>query len=475
MRFLASILALALGAAAHGQRVTVPTGLSSLAAIYWNAQGTYSASTLPKMCVNGHVATATAAQTLTLLNALTSNSPSSVCTRIDWNWDVIETVSGTYNWAGGFSAYFGTLCAAGVPPIFLATYNNALYASGVDFAISSGSNTNAFANFNTGLANEAAALACPNAAIEEFNEANLPKWTNSLQWTGSQYAPVLTASAAASKAAQAAVKVISSGVTPGNGTAPAPWIAQAVSAGSSVASVDHYGLHPYSYNIATPSLTPLPDQAALDTQTFWLYAGSTAHPKPIAITEYGFPWDAFGSSVTQGVLNTQGVYIGWAMLATIAANVTLGSPGVSYFAVYDIVDDGTNYVSSDQNSFGLFFNGSASSGSPITGASAYGIKPAGTAFKSVTGAMAAASSYSISYDIANSAPTVAFVNSLGTNFAIWTTDASSSKSWSKAIGSFSSVTCKDLIGNTVTCPYSAGNLSATLSTSTGPIIATALN
>lgn len=471
--------------------VVVPTALNPTAAIAWNAQGTYAASTLPKMCVNGHIATASAAQTLSLLTTL-----GSTCTRVDFNWDSIEQSAGVYGWNtntfGGatFAAFFGALCGASIQQIFVATYNNGLYASGVFQPIGAGANTTAWANFagatgsgtGAGLAKEAVSLSCPSPMIEGFNEANLPNWTTT-QWSGAQYAPALSALAAASKASQSSVKVISSGISPGSVTGQVlPWTAQMVSAGAPFTNVDYWGYHPYSYSTTTPSLTATPDQLLLDLKAYWLYAGSGGAAKPIAITEYGFPWDALGSSLTQGILNQQGIYIGWGMLNSIVANVTLGSPGVPYFTIYDMVDDGTSYVPtgpcptcSDQNSFGLFFNGSASSGSPISGATAYGIKPAGAAFKSVTAAMAGSISYSISYDIANSAPTLAFKNAIGTNFAIWTTDASSSKSWSKAIGPFSSVTCKDLIGNSVSCPYSGGNLSATLSTATGPIIATALN
>lgn len=460
--------------------VVVPTALNPLAQIAWNAQGTYAASTLPKVCVNGHTNTATAAQTVSLLKTGTTALGAS-CARIDYNWDVLETVANRYDWTLGspsFASYFGTICAAGIQPIFNATYNNPLYASGVFVAVTAGINANAWGAFGAAQATESQFLSCPSPSVDAFNEANLVIWTT-VQWSGSAYAPVLATFLSAVKTALPGMKVISSGPSPGPGTVPTTWIAQVAGAGASLSSLDYWGYHPYAYNTSTPSLTPTPDQLLLDLKAFWLYAASGGVSKPLAITEYGFPWDAFSATVTQAALNQQGVYMGWALLNCIVANVTLGSPGVPIFAPYDLVDDGTSYTATDQNSFGLFFNGSATNGNPIAGATAFGIKPAGIAVAEVQAAMSGSISanipYVITYDMPTSAPTIAFQNTLGTTFAIWTQNGSGSKSWSKQIGNFSSVSCKDLIGNTVSCPYSSGNLSLTLSTSTGPVIATALN
>lgn len=484
-KFLVVLVLLLWTCAAPAQGLVVPTGLSIAGQYAWNAQGTYAASTLPKMCVNGHVNTATSAQTKTLLTTLGTK-----CARIDWNWDILEVVSNTYRWTTNtltdpsgpvnYATWFGDLCSSGYQLLFDATYNNPLYSPGaLSFvAVAAGANTTAYANFVAAQASESVLLSCPNSAEEIYNEPNLPQWTNNIQWSGQSYEPVIAAVSTASKGAQSSVKVISGGLTPGNGTFPNPWVAGMVGTGN-LPNVDYYGLHPYSYNTSTPSLTPNPDVLLTDLQSFWLTAASTGHPKPISVTEWGYPWDALSTTVTQAGLNLQGVYTGWGMLNSVIANVTLGSPGISHFVTYSLVDDGTNYLATDQNSFGAFFNGSASSGSPITGATAYGIKPSGTAFKSVTGAMAGATTYTIAYDIPNSATRITFNNSLGANIALWTQDASSTKSVTYNIGAgFSSVTCKDLINNAVTCTYNSGTGAlgpVALSVGVGPVVATALN
>lgn len=449
----------------------VPTSLAPIVEIGFNARGTYPVSTLPKLCVNGHIATATAVKTIELMRTIKST-----CNRTDWNWDHIEQSAGVYDFSSGtpsFNYFFGTLCAQGYQQIFLATYNNTLYSSGVFTAIAAGANTTAFSNFGAALANRVKAIPCTNPIIEAFNEPNLVIWTTA-PWPPANYSTMLTAFSAAVKSAQPSVSVLSGGVSPGGLVTPFIWAPAQAIAGGTFSNVNGYGLHPYNYNQVTPTLTPNPDQLLLDLQTFWKLTGSTAQPRPIAVTEWGYPYDAFAGSVTQAALNKQGVYIGWGMLNAIVANKTTGSPGVPYFAVYDLVDDGTSYTS-DQNSFGLFFNGAASNGNPIAGASAYGIKPSGTAFQSITTAMDGATSYTIDYDLSVSATTISFPKPSGASFAVWTSDTTGNKSYSKRIGTFAQVTCKDLIGNSVTCNYSGGTLSATISTTIGPIIATALN
>jgi hypothetical protein len=88
-------------------------------------------------------------------------------------------------------------------------------------------------------------------------------------------------------------------------------------------------------------------------------------------------------------------------------------------------------------------------------------------------AMASAKTYKVSYDNAASAATIAFEKPEGTTFAIWTTSPTKPQAYTATIGEFGSVTCKDLLGKNVPCGYANRKLSVTLSTSVGPVIATA--
>ena len=439
---------------------------SPLTTLIDRAKGQHPASEMPVLCVNGHAATATAAQTITLLQVLGVK-----CVRIDWNWDAIEhKQQGRYDWNGNtltdpsgpvsFSSYFSEICGAGIQPILLATYNNPLYAAAPFTLISTPINVTGFNNFGVALATQAAALKCPNPIIEAFNEPNLTIWTNGEQWTGAAYAPVLAEFSSAVKANFPGTKVFSGGVSPGPGIMPAPWIKQMVDAGKTFSDVDAFAIHPYNYHQPAERIpTPAPDQLLLDLKSFKAASGDS---KPIAVTEYGFPRQSVGSD-----LRRQGIYVGWAVLDAIIA-------GVTHFTVYDLVDDGLDYESNGEHSYGLFFSLKASPGHPVEGAAPHAIKPAGTAFQTVASAMASATSFRVTRDNAASAVTIAFEKPEGITFAIWTTETASQKPYSATVGKFSSLTCKDLLGNTAPCRYTDGKLSASLSATIGPIIATAL-
>ena len=59
------------------------------------------------------------------------------------------------------------------------------------------------------------------------------------------------------------------------------------------------------------------------------------------------------------------------------------------------------------------------------------------------------------------------------SFAIWTINPTKLQAYSATIGEFASVRCRDLLGQNVACNYANEKLSLALSTSVGPIIATA--
>lgn len=451
----------------------VITGLSQQSSFYYNASGTYSASLLPKWCVNAHTSTASGAQNVTLIQTLGAQ-----CARVDaTNWDAVEQSLGVYTWTGS-DALWNPICAANIQPIFIATYNNTLYGAASVFTTISGSTQiNGYSNYVVAALNRLVGTNhCSNPIAELFNEPNLTQWTTST-WAGSAYIGVATTTAAAAKAAQPSTIVITGGASPGVGTEPPQlWLGGAVGSSPALTNISGYGLHPYNYNEGTPALTPLPTLAlTVDTLAFSQVAASGVGGgtnKPIYITEYGFPLQAFGaapsSCASPSTCQTQGLYLAYAMLTAIP----LFTP---YFVQYDLVDDGTSYSASDQNTFGLFYNGSASSGNPVTGATAYGIKPQGQAFQSITGCTAGATSFNLSYDTTLNVETEAFNKSTGKCFAVFTWDASGTKSYSATIGTFSSVTCKDVFGNSFVCTYSGGVLSASISTTTGPLIATAVN
>jgi hypothetical protein len=458
---------------AIGPGTVVDSGLSQQSSFYYNVNGTYAASLLPKWCVNAHTSTATAAENVALMQNVGAS-----CARVDaTNWDQVEQSLGVYTWTAS-DTLWNAVCGAGINPIFVATYNNTLYgAASYNVLISGSTQITGYSNYDVAALNRLIGTnGCSKVVNEIFNEPNLTQWTTSI-WSGQAYAGVAATVAAAAKAAQPGVIVITGGASPGTGTEPPQaWLGGVVGAGASLANFGGYGLHPYAYNEGTPALTGVPTtQLVTDTVAFAQSARSGAGQttaKPIYITEYGFPLQAFGSApsscASPSVCQTQGIYMAYAMLTSVALFVP-------YFTEYDLIDDGTSYSATDQNTFGMFYNGSASSGNPVTGATPYGIKPQGTAFQSVTGCTAGTTSYNLSYNTSNNVETETFNKSGGACLAIFTWDASNTKSYSANIGTFSSVTCKDVLGNSVSCTYSGGNLSVSVSASVGPVIVTAVN
>lgn len=446
-----------------GPGTSVVTGLSQQSSFYYNVNGTYSASLLPKWGVNAHTATATAAQNVSLMQTVGAQ-----VARVDaTNWDQVETVltgPATYNWTNS-DALWNAICGASIQPIFIATYNNTLYGAASVFTTISGSTQiSGYSNYViAGLNRLVVTNHCLNPLAELYNEPNLTQWTTST-WAGSAYISVASTVAAAAKAAQSSAIIITGGASPGVGTEPPQlWLGGAVGSSPTLTNISGYGLHPYNYNEGTPTLTPSPAiQFATDTLAFSQVAASGiggGTNKPIYITEYGFPLQAFGSAPsscsTPSTCQTQGLYLAYAMLTS----VSLFTP---YFIQYDMIDDGISYSATDQNTFGLFYNGSATSGNPVTGATAFGIKPQGQAFQSITGCTANATTFNLSYNTSNNVETETFNKSTGACLAIFTWDQSGSKSYNSNIGAFSSVACKDIFGNTVSCTYSNGNLSFTL-------------
>lgn len=457
-----------------GPGTTVVTGLSQQASFYYNTNGTYSASLLPKWCVNAHTTTATGAQNVTLMQTVGAQ-----CARVDaTNWDAVEpSPAPPYSWTAS-DALWNSICAAGIQAIFVATYNNTLYGAASVFTTISGSTQiTGYSNYTVAALNRLVGTnGCTNPVAELFNEPNLTQWTTST-WAGSAYIGVASTVAAAAKAAQPSTTVITGGVSPGTGTVPPQlWLGGAIGSSPSLANISGYGLHAYAYNESIPALTPLPaTQLATDTLAFSQVAASGiggGTSKPIYITEYGFPLQAFGavpaSCASPSICQTQGLYLAYGMLTAIPLFVP-------YFVQYDLIDDGTSYSASDQNTFGMFYNGSATSGNPVTGATAYGIKPQGQAFQSISGCTVGTITFNLSYDTILNIETEAFTKSTGKCLAIFTWDASGTKAYSTNIGTFSSVSCKDVFGNSFACTYSGGVLSASISTTTGPLIATALN
>jgi hypothetical protein len=418
-----------------------------VAALITAAQGTYPASQLPLMCVSIHQATATPAQNLALLQKLGAG-----CARSDIVWDSIERVgsAGSYQW-GEFDDFWSTLCRAGIKPIMIVTYNNPIYAAGVFRPVAGGVNIAAFKNFAVATANHYISI-CPNMIEELFNEPNAINWTT-VPWSGASYALMLAPVSAAIKAAQPRVTVYSGGLGFDPGPESMAWIKQMVGAGQRFSSVDAYAFHPYDYDENTPDKTLPPEQLLIDAGLFAKAAASTGQGKPVVLTEYGFPLQALG-----GDLMKQGIYTARGMLAAIIGQYPL-------YTYYDLIDDGTDYANRE-NTFGLFRNGSAMV--------PYEIKPAGKAFAAIMDAMAKAKTYSIAYDAAIMATTISFEKAAGTSLVVWTYDSAATKSYTRPIGSFRQVSCKDVLGKTYPCSYSSASLSIELTEAKGPVVVTAL-
>jgi hypothetical protein len=409
------------------------------------AQGTYPAAQLTAMCVAIHQATATPAQNLALLQKLGVH-----CARSDNNWESIERLgsAGIYRWEG-FDAFWSTLCKAGIRPIMIATYNNPIYAARAFAPIAGGINIAAFSNFAVATANHYISI-CPNMIEELFNEPNAGNWTG-VPWSGPSYALMLAPVSAAVKAAQPRVTVYSGGVASDPGLDSMTWIRQMAGAGLKFPAVDAYAFHPYSFDQRNPAATLPPEQLLIDAGAFAQATASSGQRKPVALTEYGFPLSALGGDLTK-----QGFYTARGMLAAIIGRYPL-------LAYYDLIDDGADGTL--DNTFGLFRNGAFKV--------PYEIKPAGAAFGAIMNAMAHASAFTIAFDPAISAPTISFGKPEGAAIVVWTYDTKGKKSYTRQIGSFTRVSCKDVLGKTYPCLYADGTLSMSLSESSGPIVVTA--
>ncbi len=440
-RHLAALVLLC--AANAGAAAAAP---DEIAALITAAQGTYAAAQLPAMCVSIHQATAAPEQNLALLQRV-----GATCARSDNNWDSIERpgAAGRYQWEG-FDDLWSVLCRAKIKPIMIATYNNPIYAAGVFRPIAGGINIAAFKTFAVAMADHYAAI-CPHMAIELFNEPNAINWTT-VPWTGAAYASMLAPVSAAVKAAQPGVTVYSAGLGFDPGPNAMVWINQMV-ATARFPSVDAYAFHPYNYDENAPSRTLPPEQLLVDAAQFAQATASSGQRKPVALTEYGFPLNALGGDLTK-----QGVYAARGMLAAI-----LGRYPVHTY--YDLIDDGTDYANV-QNTFGLFRNGDFTP--------SYEIKPTGLAFTAIATAMAKATSFTIVFDAAISAPTIGFEKPMGRTYVIWTYDGHGPKSYERVIGAFRQVSCKDVFGNSYPCRYAGGTLSMSLSEPRGPVIVAAL-
>jgi hypothetical protein len=435
---------ISISALAFGFLRDVPPGLSALDQIAFHGQGVFPASRLPQMCVAIHPSTATGFENLRLLQEVGAS-----CARSDGEtWEGIETSKGVYNWTSEDSLWL-PICAAHLSAIMVLTYNNTLYAPSVYHPISPGQNALAFANFARATANHYAPRCTKSLAIEVFNEPNLLVWTTS-QWTGHQYAPVLAEVASFVKSVQPRVKIYSGGVSPGDGTQPPNTFVAGMIGTASLVDVDDFAIHPYNFTESPTPPTPPPEHILLDLDSFAVSARRDR--RQIVNTEYSFPYQAVGNN-----LDVQGRYVARAMLATIIG-------GYPFYTHYDLIDDGTDY-SVDQNTFGLLWNRSAKS--------PYALKPAGVAFKSITGAMSGTQSFRITYDHTHHVATITFTKSTGKVFAIETWDDDSSKSYSTSIGSFLSVSCKDVLGKPYACSYFNGTLSMLLTPAAGPVIVTA--
>jgi len=417
-----------------------------IAALITAAQGTFPAAQLPLMCVSIHQATATPAQNLKLLQKIGAH-----CARSDNNWNSIERegAAGTYQW-DGFDDFWPVLCRAGIKPIMIVTYNNPIYAAGVFRPIVGGANIAAYQNFAVAIADHFIST-CPNMVEELFNEPSANNWTT-VPWSGKSYAQMLAPVSAAIKKAQPRVTVYSGGIGI-DPDAPGSWIKDMVSAGLRFPAVDAYGLHPYDSDEAFSNKTPPPEKLLVNAAHFAEDAAGAGQGKPIANTEYGFSLPSTGDDPVR-----QGIYVARGMLASIIGKYPLHTH-------YDLIDDGVDQTD-HENTFGLFRNGDFKV--------PYEMKPAGRAFSTITSAMAKAKTFTVNFDAALSAPSIAFEKPGGTAFVIWTYDRNGSKSYEHPIGPFKQISCKDVLGKSYPCRYAGGTLSLSLTESGGPVVVTAL-
>jgi len=412
-----------------------PTQESVLTAL----QGWKPASSLPLLGVNTHLnrGGAGGGPTPNATNISLLQTTSSAITRIDMvNWDQIEQSLGVYTWTVP-DAMIALLRSAGIKFNIPLGYSNPLYGSpGYNSGLTTQAQITAYCNYCVAAANR---YNGPDVQFEVRNEVNI-----SFGWAPSPnssfYTNMMKQAAAAIKAAQPTAVVLTSGIS--NEGAYPSWgnFVQGMAAAGNLANADGVAFHPYGQG----DLVGQPPESSL----FHIidYLNATGRQKPLYLNEWGYPYSWSSNSTGR-----QAILVARMLLTAIIA-------GPKTFIAYDLIDDGTDYTN-DENTYGLYD-------------ASYAIKPAGTAWLAIMGALAGCTSYGFGFDPVQKLCVLTVMRSAGQSVIAWTYDTGT-KTVLKIVNAFTSYTLKNLAGSAQSISVSNGVASFSVTEAGGPVILTA--
>ena len=265
--------------------------------------------------------------------------------RLDMNnWDAVENPKGTYNLSVAQS-YVTAFRAAGIKTNLMLGYNSHLYttsSAGWGAAIVGAANIAGYVAYCLKVAQT---FNGPDIIYELGNEPDIAAFWNPV--SGSAYGTAMAAAAAAIKKAYPNAVVLTAGISDINGsTYWGPYItAMIASAGAGMANIDGLAFHTYLGGDESGARQPPEWWFNYPTCLPALKSAMAAAPRPVWITEGGFPLDHAGNDATR-----QAVLAVRAMLTAILMQAK------SYIH-YDLINDSTTGPSSaEENSYGMYLN-----------------------------------------------------------------------------------------------------------------------
>lgn len=426
-------IAVAFGARPDAELTDWVSGIS--APIYANTGLTNSvngaaASALPLIGVATHINRLNDTDIPTANNLAMVATSGAEIVRTDMAWQNVEQSSGVYSFSY-YDALVSGLRTAGRKVLLVLDYGNSLYTGGSSNPPTNSTMRTAYNNFCVAVANQYHGA---DVYYELWNEPNLAQF-----WGGApdatQFATMVTGAAAAIAAAKPGAQILVGGISSANWPDPVTYMTTFVGAVTKT-NLLGYSLHPYNQG---DLVGQSPELAIVFDAAFFAVASG----KQKWNTEVGYPLSWASNSVQrQAHLDTR------AMIASIRA-------GLQSHVHYDLCDDGPNKVD-DEETYGLFDDN-------------FNIKPTGTAFSAITAAKSGATTYSVDA-LTGCETTVITFNKSGSKTLVLVAEVTN-LNFVHDIGSHSSVSARDVLGNVVPVQVVSGNVvKIPVSEATSPII-----
>ncbi|MER7471373.1 sugar-binding protein [Micromonospora sp. NPDC000018] len=260
--------------------------------------------------------------------------------RDDLAWNRIEPVKGQYTKPASYQAYVAALRAQGQQLLPIADYTNPHYDNNATPYTDAG---------RAGFANYAAQIPLHYGDrvkwLEVYNEFNIPNFgdigNGPADSRADYYYPLLKATYEKIKATTPEVTVVGAATA----RVPLDWLEQLFQLGG-LRYMDAVSVHPYVYPAEPEEMVQ-----SLVALRELIKKYNSGRPKPIWITEQGWPTNVGGSGVSEG---TQAANI-------VRTHVLALANGVERFFWYDLMNDGVDPTYNEHN-FGILRNESDPAG-----------------------------------------------------------------------------------------------------------------